>query len=109
MNSTDTLQNATVDTRSEAYQRARRHARQLRGFYSSLFIYVVIVAFLAVLNLWTDASYLWVAWVALFWGLGMAMHAYFIFVANGPFGRNWEERKTRDLMERERRGSTDNR
>lgn len=109
MNSTDTLQNGRVDNQSEAYQRARRQARRLRGFYSSLFMYVVIVAFLAVLNLWTDASYLWVAWVALFWGLGIAWHGYSVFVSNGPFGKNWEERKTRELMEREQRDSTDQR
>jgi two-component system LytT family sensor kinase len=90
----------------EALRRARRRVHQLRGFYSSLFIYVVIIALLAVLNVVTDSSYLWVGWVALFWGLGIAFHAYSVFVSQGPFGREWEERKIRELMERERRAGT---
>ncbi|HEV3234381.1 MAG TPA: 2TM domain-containing protein [Candidatus Dormibacteraeota bacterium] len=100
MDVTDTVQQPTTE-QDDAYRRARRRVHQLRGFYSNLFMYVVIVAFLAVLNLLTDRSYIWVAWVALAWGLGIALHGYSVFVTHGPLGRDWEERKIRELMERE--------
>ena len=103
--STDIAPTGT-DTQSDAYQRARHRVGQLRGFYGNLFSYVVIIAFLAVLNLLTDPSYPWFLWAAAGWGIGLAMHAYSTFARNGILGREWEERKIRDLMERERGVST---
>jgi Na+/melibiose symporter-like transporter len=91
-----------VDTQTEAYQRARRRVNQLRGFYSNLASYVVVIGFLAVLNLLTDPNYLWFLWAAAGWGLGVALHAYSVFANNGILGREWEDRKIREIMERER-------
>jgi two-component system LytT family sensor kinase len=91
-----------VDAESDAYQRARHRVGQLRGFYSNLFSYVVVIAFLAVLNLMTDPHTLWFLWAAAGWGLGVALHAYSTFANHGVLGRAWEERKIRELMEHER-------
>jgi hypothetical protein len=87
---------------SEAYDRARRRVGHIRGFYNHLFNYIVINSFLAVLNVLTDPSYLWFFWVAGGWGLAVAFHAYSTFATGGIPGRRWEERKIRELMERER-------
>src|ERR1700730_1166705 len=99
---TDSAQHGT-DEQAEAYQRARRRVGQIRGFYSNLFSYVVIVAFLAVVNLLTDRTYLWFLWVAAGWGVAVAFHAYATFASRGLFGREWEERKIREIMDRERK------
>ena len=90
------------DEQADAYQRARHRVGQIRGFYSNLFSYLVIVAFLAVVNLLTDRTYLWFLWVAAGWGVAVAFHAYATFASRGLFGREWEERKIREIMERER-------
>jgi hypothetical protein len=92
-----------ANPQSDAYEHARRRVGQLRGFYSNLFVYVVVIAFLAVLNLVTDRSYLWFLWAAAGWGLGVALHAYWTFANHGVLGRDWEERKIREIMEREQR------
>src|SRR5258708_38298500 len=86
----------------DAYPRARHRVGQLRGFYSNLVTYVVINAFLAVLNLLTDPSYLWFLWVAGGWGLAVALHAYNSFAQGAIFRAGWEGRKVREFMERER-------
>ena len=91
-----------ADMESDAYQRARRRVGQLRGFYSNLFSYIVIIAFLAVVNFLTDPHYLWFLWAAAGWGVGVALHAYSTFANNGVLGRQWEERKIREIMEHER-------
>ncbi len=91
-----------VDDQSDAYQRARRRVGQLRGFYSNLFSYVVVITFLAVVNLLTDPHYLWFLWAAAGWGVGVALHAYSTFANRGVLGQEWEERKIREIMERER-------
>jgi hypothetical protein len=102
---TKTLDPNQATGNDPAYQRARRRVHQLRGFYSNLFTDVVIVGALVVHNLLTDRTYLWVAWVALLWGIGIALHAFSTFARNGPLGADWEERKIGELMERESRGS----
>ncbi len=86
----------------DAYPRARHRVGQLRGFYSNLVTYVVINAFLAVLNLLTDPSYLWFLWVAGGWGLAVALHTYNTFAHGAILGAGWEERQIREFMERER-------
>ena len=91
-----------VDDQSDAYRRARHRVGQLRGFYSNLFSYVVIITFLAAVNLMTDPHYLWFLWAAAGWGVGVALHAYSTFAHRGILGQEWEERKIREIMERER-------
>src|SRR5262249_15070002 len=48
--------------------------RKLKGFYFHVCQYVVIIGFLAAVNLLTYPRYLWFVWAALGWGLGLAMH-----------------------------------
>jgi hypothetical protein len=84
-----------------SYERARQRVGQIRGFYGNLFSYVVIIGFLAVINLLTSPGYPWVIFPALGWGIGIAFHAYGTFAKRGLFGHEWEERKIRELMERE--------
>jgi Na+/melibiose symporter-like transporter len=91
-----------AEEQPDAYQRARHRVGQIRGFYSNLFSYLVIVAFLAVVNLLTDRTYPWFLWVAAGWGVAVAFHAYATFANHGLFGREWEERKIQEIMERER-------
>ncbi len=90
-----------ADEKADAYRRARHRVAQIRSFYSNLFSYLVIVGFLAMVNVLTDRTYLWFLWVAAGWGVAIAFHAYATFANHGVFGRDWEERKISQLMERE--------
>ncbi|WOX56405.1 MULTISPECIES: 2TM domain-containing protein [unclassified Methanoculleus] len=38
-----------------------------------------------------------------FWGIGVALHWFGVYVEGRIFGRRWEERKIREIMEREER------
>jgi hypothetical protein len=35
------------------------------------------------------------------WGIGLIIHALFVFVFGPRFGADWEERKIRELMEKD--------
>jgi hypothetical protein len=37
------------------------------------------------------------------WGIGLGLHAFgvFGFGGRGPWGREWEERKTQEIMDKE--------
>jgi 2TM domain len=45
----------------------------------------------------------WFYWPLLGWGIGLGAHALgvFDFGWSGPWGRDWEERKTREMMDKE--------
>jgi uncharacterized membrane protein len=87
----------------DQYEQAQRRVRRLRGFYIHLLVYVVVNLGLLGLNLVTGRP-LWFFWATGGWGIGLLAHA--LSVAGWRFlGREWEERKIRELLDREKKGS----
>jgi hypothetical protein len=86
---------------TERYERARARVSSLRGFYKHAVVYVLVNLGLLVVNLVTSTHRLWVLWVALGWGIGLAAHALGVFVFRGRIGSDWEQRKVREEMERD--------
>jgi len=87
----------------ERYARARRRVDDIRGFYTHLAVYIIVNVFLFILNMVISPGALWFFWVTIFWGIGLAIHAFNTYSSGRFFGREWEERKIREYMEREER------
>jgi hypothetical protein len=86
----------------ERYQRARRRAGELRGFYLHIGIYLIVMAALFTINMLTNRDVLWFYWPLIGWGVGVAIHAL-VVVSSGRFlGEAWEDRKARELMQRDK-------
>lgn len=85
-----------------AYLKAQKKVDDLKGFYGNLMSYIIVITGLAVLNLVTYPKYLWFLWPALGWGIGLIFHAMSVFNAVPFFGREWEERKIREIMDKEK-------
>jgi hypothetical protein len=85
----------------DRYRRAKARVDQLRGLYIHGFVYVMVNILLIAINLLTSPAVLWVAWPLLGWGVGLAAHAVVVYGLGGRWGREWEERTIRDLMERD--------
>ena len=49
---------------------------KLRGFLAHLGPYLIVITFLAIINLMTNPDSLWFQWPALGWGLGIAFHLF---------------------------------
>ena len=77
---------------------AKERVERLRSFYADLFSYIVINAFLIVVNLLTSPGTLWFYWVSIGWGIGLVFHAYSTFGRDRVLGREWEERKIKEYM-----------
>jgi hypothetical protein len=86
----------------EAYERARRKVKAIKGFYVHGIIYCVVIAALMLINFLTGRGYWWFMWPAIGWGIGLAIHGFSVFGLDGVVGEDWEEKKIRELMERER-------
>ncbi|MBL7472608.1 2TM domain-containing protein [Robertkochia sediminum] len=82
------------------YLRAKERVENLKGFYWNLASYVVVIPFLAWLNYQTT-SFPWVLFPMLGWGFGLAAHGMEAFGYNPIWGKRWEEKKIREIMEQE--------
>ena len=86
------------------YERARRRMEEVKGFYTHLLTYVLVNLGLLVLNLVTSPGDFWFFWPLLFWGVGVLAHGASVFGPRGFWGPEWEERKIKELMEKDRGG-----
>ncbi len=82
----------------DSYVRARKHVDELKGFYSSLISYFLFIPFFIFINYWTSWDFKWFWFPIIGWGIGLSIHAFKVFVNDGPLGRNWEKRKIEQFM-----------
>ena len=90
------------DDRNEdqAYKRAHKRVEELRAFYTHFGWYLAMNLGLFLINILTNPGVLWFLWPLIGWGSVVLFHGMTVFFG-GPLGQRWEERKTRQLMERE--------
>ncbi|MDH4211142.1 MAG: 2TM domain-containing protein [candidate division WOR-3 bacterium] len=87
----------------ESYERAKKRVEELKSFYSHLFVYLAVNAGLFLLNILTSPSHLWFYWPLIGWGIGLAIHGLSVFGTQKMLGKDWEERKIQELMEKEKK------
>ena len=87
------------------YQEAAKRVKRIKGFYSHALVYLVINTMLFIVNVQSSTESMW-HWknfaTALFWGIGLLAHAMSVFMPGIILGKNWEEKKIKELMEKEK-------
>ncbi|MEM5564548.1 2TM domain-containing protein [Psychroserpens sp. AS72] len=87
--------------KEEAYLRAQKKVKAMMGFYWHLASYVIVNVFLIILitsnggTLFSFGTFS----TAFFWGIGLFFHFMGVFGPNFFFGKKWEERKIKELMD----------
>ncbi|MDP5092585.1 MAG: 2TM domain-containing protein [Polaribacter sp.] len=96
----------------QSYIRAKKRVKEIKGFYTHLVVFIVINLFISGTAIYGNLrsgdslveaiSGFGVYSTFLFWGIGMFFHwlSVFGFKSIG-FGRDWEERKIKEYMEKE--------
>lgn len=89
------------------YQEALKRVKKLKGFYTHSIVYIfinILIFLLNVENLDQGESYFQFKnfMTAFFWGIGLLAHALSTFLPYFILGKNWEERKIKELMEKEK-------
>lgn len=84
----------------DSYIRAREQVKKEKKFYGSLAAYCIIIPVLAVFN-YLSSDQLWVIFPAIGWGLGLAFQAMAVFNYNPFLGKDWEERKIKEFMDKQ--------
>jgi hypothetical protein len=68
------------------------YVKELKGFYSDLISFIVIIPALFILNYVVSPGYIWAWWVLFGWGIGLASHALTVFEVFSIFSPNWERK-----------------
>lgn len=84
----------------EIRAKATRRVGAKIGFAWHVFLYALVNAGLAAINLTHDASYLWFLWPLGGWGAGLAMHGFGTFHVSGLTEQMIEAEVQRELARR---------
>jgi sensor histidine kinase YesM len=82
------------------YERAKERVENLKGFYIHFTIYLIMIPAFIYLNI-RSTSFPWAIFPIIGWGFGVAGHAMEAFDYNPFLGKNWEERKIKELMDKD--------
>ena len=92
--------------KDEHYFAAQKRVKSIKGFYIHFTVYVFVNIVLSIqIYLNTQNDFLrWESFSpALFWGVGILAHGTSVFGSNLLFGKNWEERKIKEFMEKDKK------
>lgn len=92
--------------KEDAYIRAQKRLKDIKGFYWHAFWYAVVNIFLLVMILSNSNGNIWhlgTFSTPLFWGIGLAFHGLSVFGKNLFFGKAWEDRKIKEYMDRDKK------
>ena len=93
---------STEKHEQEIYEKAKRRVEEIRSFYSHLFVYLAVNAGLFLLNIITSPRHLWFYWPLIGWGIGLSIHGLSVFGTQRLLGKDWEEKKIREIMKKEK-------
>ncbi|MFD2587006.1 2TM domain-containing protein [Croceitalea marina] len=94
------LETQETHIEEKRYLKAKERVDAIKGFYSNLFAYLIVIPFLWWLNLRTT-DFLWAIFPTLGWGFGLTAHAMEAFGYNPLWGKRWQEKKIKELMDKE--------
>lgn len=86
----------------DKYYLAKKKVENIKGFYSNLTSFIGVNIVLIFINLYTTPHHLWFYWPLLWWGVGVLFHGLKVFEVFPVLGKGWEERKIRELMDKEK-------
>lgn len=90
------METQNIYNENMAYAKAKDRVNQLKGFYGNLTSYCFVIPILIFINLSTS-NFQWFWFPMLGWGMGLTFHALEVF----GYGKTWEEKKIREILEKE--------
>ncbi len=102
-----------IDNNNQEQKRAKAIKRvvELKKFYKHLAVYIIVNVFLVAIRMVNDFentesltatfSNIRIGSLWFWWGIGLAIHTFKTFGYDIFFGKNWEEKKIKELMDNE--------
>lgn len=95
------MENFDLHEEERLYRKAKKKAQNIRSFYINLGMYWLIIPMLIFINLKYTPEFHWFWFSMLGWGIGITFHGMEAFDVNPFLGKEWEERKIREILEKE--------
>ncbi len=92
--------------KEEAYLRAQKKLKDIKGFYWHAFWYVAVNVFIIVMIASNSKGSIWnfgIFSTPFFWGIGLGFHALTVFGKNLFFSKSWEARKIKEYMDKDKK------
>lgn len=86
-----------IASENMSYVRAKERVEKLKGFYGNLISYCCVIPLLVFINLRTT-DFQWFWFPMLGWGFGLTIHAAETF----GYGKAWEEKKIREILNKDK-------
>src|SRR5690606_38556044 len=92
----------------ELYKVAKKRIKDIKGFYIHLMAYILVNGFILFVNkkiFYNNFNNFEIQDLSLmfFWGIGLFAHWAGVFGTGFVLGKKWEERKIKELMDKERK------
>ena len=89
----------TNNSEEQRYLRAKKKVDDMKGFYTHLIVYCLVIPFIIFINLRFVPQFHWFWFSVLGWGFGLFCHWLNVFGFNlFGFGDKWRERKIQEYM-----------
>lgn len=90
------------------YYEALKRVKRIKGFYTHAIVYIVVNLMIVVINIQDlgegESYFQWQNFItAFFWGIGLLAHGLSVFLPGMILGNNWEERKIKEFMEKDKK------
>ena len=100
------MENKKLD--EQKYIRAQKKVKAIKGFYVHLMVYLAVNAFIILARIFSGDGVIVVVEIEsystlFFWGIGIAFHAFSVFGMDLIFGTEWENRKIKKMMDRDKK------
>lgn len=85
----------------ERYFKAQKRVEAIKGFYGNLTAFIVVNIGLLVVSFLPYPEHIWVFWPMLWWGIGVVFHGLKVFNYMTFLGKDWEEKKIKEFIDKE--------
>jgi len=91
----------------ERYKVVQKKVKDIKRFYMHLVVYLFVNAAIIIFDsqktfFYNGSVHISSFFTAFFWGIGLFAHWVRVFGSNLFLGKQWEERKIKELMEKEK-------
>ncbi|MEQ6122780.1 2TM domain-containing protein [Pseudotenacibaculum sp. MALMAid0570] len=90
-------------TEEQKFIKARKRVEEIKGFYTHIVVTILIIPFLVFINLKFVPQFHWFWFAAIGMILGVFFHWLGVFGFKNVLGKDWEEKKIREIMKEEDR------
>ncbi len=86
----------------ERYYRAQKRVEEIKKFYQHLTVYLLCNPIVIVVNIMTSPGFLYFWFSLLGWGIPIVLHGLKAFDYAPFFDKEWENRKVKEIIEKEK-------